>query len=113
MGEILVFVIFFIPAILGVAEICHSLKVYIISSKKKARKYIVIFLSTGNSYEQLLSAVEEMYWHGKKYAEKIIAVDCGMDMEEYKICLEISREKNVIFCKNDDLKDILLTLSKC
>ncbi len=110
MGELIFFVIFSIPAIYGVAELIHILRGFIIKPKVFAPKYIILFLGNNMAYEQLLSAFWEFSWYGKKYAQNIIAIDCGIKEEEYKTCFEFCKKNNFIFCNSAELSGYLEVL---
>ena len=111
MGETIFFFIFIIPALLGVAELIHLLKVYIISPKITATKYLIVFLGDNSPCKQLAFAAEELFWRGKKYAQNIIAVDCGISAEEYHICYNFCEKNNFIFCNSVELQGYIDVLS--
>lgn len=107
MGELIFILIFSIPAIFGLAELIHILRSYILTPKFFTPKYSVIFLGKNMPYEQLLSAHLEFAWYGKKYAQNIIAVDCGINDENYSVCMQFCRKNNLIFCKSEELSDYM------
>lgn len=109
MSEFLFFIIFSIPAIYGLAELIHILRGYILKPRETASKYIILYLNDNLPYEQLISVFDEFSWYGKKYAQNIIAVDCGIPKEECGICKEYCENKNLIFC---DLKELSNCLDK-
>ena len=104
MGEAIFFIVFIIPAILGVAELIHLLRVYIICPKINSTSYLIIFLGESSPCKQLAFAAEELSWRGKKYAQNIIAVDCGLNAEEYQICYSFCEKNNFIFCNTKELQ---------
>lgn len=111
MGEIIFFIIFTIPALFGLAELLHLLKVYIISPKEYASKYLIIFLGEKSPFGQLALTAEEFFWRGRKYAHNIIAVNCGICEEEYQACRSFCEKNNFIFCDAKDLQGYLDLLS--
>ncbi len=107
MGELIFFLIFSIPAIYGVAELIHILRGLIITPKAFASKYLILYLGENMPYQQLLSAFFEFSWYGKKYAQNIIAVDCGIHENDYDICLGFCKKNNLIFCNVGELAGYL------
>lgn len=111
MIETIIFCVFLVPAMLGMAEMLHLLKVYIISPEKKMKKYLIVFLKDENSVRQLLCLLEEYNWIGKKYAERIIAVNMGLKEEDYKKALNTANKGNMILCEYNEIESILKELS--
>ena len=111
MGEIIFFALFTIPALLGVAELIHLIKVYIISPKNTAVKYLLIFLGKNSPYEQLTTVAEEFFWRGKKYAQNIIAVNLDISDEDYIYCRSFCDKNNFIFCNVDEISEYAELLS--
>ncbi len=111
MGEIIFFLVFIIPALLGFAELLHLLKVYIISPKIRAVKYCIVFLGDNAPCKQLALAAEELFWRGRKYAQNIIAVDCGINEDEYHICRSFCDKHSFIFCSYNELNEYLGVIS--
>lgn len=106
MAEIILFLVFLIPAMLGLAEILHILKLYILYPKTAA-SYVLVFLKGENASEQLMLALEQYFWLGKRYARNIIAVDMGLNGESLKVCRKIALRHNVIFCSEKELDLVL------
>ena len=107
MGEIVFILIFTVPAVFGLAELIHLFKCYIIRPKKFAAKYLLLFLGDNEPYEQLISALEELIWSGKRYAQNIIAVNCGIAEKDYVSCKGFCEKNNLIFCETEKLSDYL------
>ena len=108
MIQIFFTMMFLIPTILGIAEILHFIKIYIINPRPKVQKYVLLFLCGENCFEQLKVLFDEYVWKGKNYAEKIIALDCGIkDCEE---CLKFAAEKGITVLKNENLVKVLQNL---
>lgn len=111
MGEVIFFAIFTIPALLGVAELIHLIKVYIISPKTNSIKYLLVFLGENSPYEQLTAVAEEFFWRGKKYAHNIIAINTGIKEEDYIYCRSFCDKNNLIFCNADEVNEYIELLS--
>lgn len=107
MTEAILLVLLLFPSMLGLAEIIHLAKVYIISPKIKPKKVVIVYLYGEQALEQLKLVLEEYSWHGKKYAEQIIAVDCGITSALYAECERIASQSKIVFCNEKDLASIL------
>ena len=104
------FLTFLVPAMLGLAEIIHFAKVYIMLPRRRASKYLLVFLNDQNTLRQLWCLLEEYKWSGKKYAEKIIAVNMGLDEEDYNKALRVNNKDYLILCRFDELQKVLVGL---
>ncbi len=105
MLEIIFVLVFLIPSMLGVAEILHLIKSYILSSKKKPRKLLLVYLTGDDALLQLKSVIEELNWHGKRFAEKIIAVNCGA--ADFEPCRELAQKYEICYCDMKDFKEMV------
>lgn len=105
MSEKILFYIILIPAMLGIAEILHFLKLYITRGKKRPSRCILFYLCGENCYCSLKGILEEYYWQGKNFAEKIVVVDCGI--KDLKECLSAAKNKDIVFIKPTDLPEFL------
>jgi len=111
MAEILLVLFFLIPAMLGIAEILHIIKLYILFPKS-AESYVIIYLKNENASGQLMYALEQYFWFGKKYAKNIIAVNSGLSSDNYEICKSIALKHNIIFCSEEELQTVLKVIKK-
>lgn len=84
-------------AILGLSETMHYICIAVIKPKVKPRKVLVVYLTKRYAEEQLLSAIEEMRWHGTRYADAIIAVTADLGDEEKLLCRDRFGCKGVFF----------------
>lgn len=107
MAEIILLLIFLVPAMLGTAELLHILKLYIAYPKNMLGGYYLIFLTEQNAALQLHSAIERANWLGRKYIGGIIAVNSGLSAEKYECCEKIARAYNVIYCSEEEFCGML------
>ncbi len=105
MDEKILFYIILIPAMLGVAEILHFLKLYITRGSKRPQKYVLLYLRGKNCFCELKAILEEYLWLGKSFAEKVVIVDCGI--EDIDECLSAVKNSGIVFIKPIDLPEIL------
>lgn len=108
MIEIILLILCLIPAMLGLAELLHSLKLYILAPKNKAISYTVICLTGYSPQQQLRFAIEKYSWMGEK---SIIAVNTFVPEEDFEECREIAEKNNIIFCSADELTDAIKTIA--
>ena len=102
MAELILFLFLLIPAMLGLAEILHLIKTYILYPHK-TDSCMVVYLKGENPVGRLKFALEQYCWLGKRYIGNIIAVSSGLDGEDYDICREIALNHGIIFCGEDEL----------
>lgn len=103
MSEKILLYILLIPAMLGLAEILHFLKLYITRGKAKCKKCVLFYLCGENCFCSLKAILEECSWQGRNFAEKVVVVDCGIeDIEE---CLSEANNSGIVFIKPTDLPE--------
>lgn len=100
-------VLLLIPTMFGLAEMLHLFKIHIISRKRPPQKCLLIGLKDDEAEFELLRVVEEYRWNGKKYAEKIIAVNYGLGDVAKQRCFEIAKENDILFCDFEEIGDLL------
>lgn len=109
MTETVLLILLLFPSMLGLAELMHLAKAYILSPKARPKKTVVVYLYGEYALEQLRLILEEYSWQGEKYAQQIIAVDCGIISEQYEECEKITSKNKIIFCKENDLASVFGT----
>ncbi len=97
MAEAVLMVLLLFPSMLGIAELIHLAKVYIISPKVKPEKTVVVYLKGEQAVGQLQYILQEYAWQGERYAKKIIAVDCGIAEDLAEECERIANKNNITF----------------
>lgn len=96
-----------IPTMLGLAELLHYLKSYILSPKKRIPSYLLVNLVNTSPQLQLSLVIEKYRWQGHRYAEKIIAVYSNMDLDDLEECKQIAFEYNITICSKEELYFVL------
>ena len=103
-----VFILFFaIPAILGLAEILHTARLWILSGKDKGEKMLILGPENENFHNQILKTYEEARWQGEKLAKKIIVVDSCLSEENKKECEKLVQRLGLTMFSRSQLFDIL------
>lgn len=98
--------VFLIPAMLGVAEILHKLKIIILAPKRADVSYNVIFLNNSEPVEQLSNAIYQSNWHGREYYGVLVAVNDFLNEENFVLCKELAQKNGVVFCSLKELYDL-------
>ncbi|MBR4123524.1 MAG: hypothetical protein IKT93_03820 [Clostridia bacterium] len=107
MAETVLLILLLFPSMLGLAELIHLVKAYILAPKVSPKKTVVVYLYGEYAVEQLKLILDEYNWQGEKYAQQIIAVDCGIESSQYAQCEKIACKNQIIFCKEKDLANVL------
>ena len=104
----ILFAIFLILAMLGLAEFLHGLVLLFTAPKKSGLTYSVLVLDNQNPEAQISFAAEQRAWMGCSYADHIIALDTGLDEENRMRCREAAKQRHMIFCNTEELKAYFL-----
>jgi len=107
MVEIILSVLFLIPAMLGLSELLHILKIRILSPKKPVISYNVIILNNDKPHQQLQHAIYQYLWHGRELGGVILAVNSFLNEENFSCCKELAEKNNIIFCSLDELYNLI------
>lgn len=111
MAELIFFLIFLIPALLGVSEIIHLVRMSLYSLKGINSPYVVVWLKDDTAENQILSVCEQYSWSGKKYAQNIVAINSMLGDEKFEICSKMAEKNNIYFCSAEELVSVLNYLS--
>ena len=90
-------------AIVGLSELVHYLCYLVLKPKTKPRTVLVIYLTETDAEGQLLSVIEEMRWHGNRYAASVIALTGELSDEKKRICKSRFSGKGVFFRDSVDI----------
>ncbi len=108
MGEIVFILVFAFPAILGLAEILHSVRLWFMSSGKKGKRILVIFPDNEDFAKQILGTYEQAKWHGERLAQRIIIVDTLLDETNRKECKKLVKSLDLKMCSQSKVLDVLI-----
>ena len=107
MVEIILAVLFLIPAMLGLAELLHIFKMYILKPTKPVICYKIIILTNDNPLSQVIYETEKYSWHGKTGGASLIFIGSLLDDENLTECRIAAESKGFIFCMAEELKKYL------
>ena len=105
MAEIIFIFIFTIPAILGLAEILHTVRILFVSTHKIERSILIIVPNNENFSKQLIYTAEQYRWHGNRYAERIVVLDYLLNEENKQECALLARKFNFQICSKTELAE--------
>ena len=108
MAEIILLVVFSVPAILGLAEIIHSVKLFLVSPKIRESGVLVILPDNSNFDRQLLNAAEQRNWYGSRFAKEILVLDSLLDEENKTECRKLADRLGLGICDGSGLTDRIL-----
>lgn len=108
MAEIIFILIFAVPAILGLAEIIHTFKLWLVSSESGGKRVLILVPDNEGFAKQILGAYEELRWHGSKFAEKIVVLDDLLDDENKIECKAITDKLNLEISGLSELSDVII-----
>ena len=72
MAEILFGIVLIFPAMLGLAEMLHTLKMHLLSSPKRCERVLVVYPDDENFPRQIMKTAEERKWQGEKFAQRVL-----------------------------------------
>ncbi len=102
MTEFILLLLFLIPAMLGIAEILHIFKLYVLKPREPMISYKVVVLTDGTALAQLRFVAEQYIWSGKS-GDDVIIVNSLLNEENFKECKKIAQNNNFIYCSADEL----------
>ncbi len=108
MAEIIFLFLFAIPALLGIAELLHTVKMWLYGINKNGSKTVVI-VPTDDNFEALtVNCARQSAWYSKSFADKIIVVNSLLSEKNFKDCEELTKRLEMEFCSKSELYDRLL-----
>ena len=72
MAEIVFGIVVIFPAMLGLAEMLHTLKMHLLSSPKRCERVLVVYPDDENFPRQIMKTAEERKWQGEKFAQRVL-----------------------------------------
>lgn len=72
MAEIVFGIVLIFPAMLGLAEMLHTLKMHLLSSPKRCERVLVVYPDDENFPRQIMKTAEERKWQGEKFAQRVL-----------------------------------------
>ena len=107
MFDIIFVVLFMIPAMLGLAELLHILRLRLLKPDNKVLCYKVIILTNDNPMSQMLYEIEKYAWQGKSSALNLIFINTLLEGKKIDECRLTAEKKGFIFCGTQEFKKYL------
>lgn len=107
MFEIIIFSVVLFLSVTGLCELMHRLWILLIRPCKP-KNMLLLCLYEDTALEQINTCLEEMRWHGEKYAGVLVGIDMGLEADRAAACRMLaSEEQSFIFTDLDSLPDII------
>ena len=103
MLETLLFIVVFVLSVIGLSDLIHWIWISIIKPKSRFKKTLLCYLSGEFACLQLKIAYEELLWHGKSYADDLIAIDYNIEESVFSHCSQYAKEHNIRLISKDEL----------
>lgn len=103
MVKYILYAVVLLLALSGLAEVLNWLKCRLIAPKKKAHTCSVLYLTDDDARQQMIFAAEQRLWHGKGYADDMIAVGDGLESSTEKACRFIAEKYGIVYCRRAEL----------
>lgn len=107
MVEIFLVILFLIPAMLGLAEILHILKLYILKPQNPIISYKMIILTDSSPVEHMKYVIEQYLWQSKKNNSSLIFVNSLLCEENFKACKNLAEHYGFSFYSKEEIKEYL------
>ncbi len=101
-----------IICIVGLAEILHSVKLFLFSSNKKSSTYSLVILSNENYLGQLRYVAEQRNWLGSKYADYVVAINDFLDFDNINKASTFAKSKGIMICSLKQFESVILYFKK-
>ncbi len=108
MAEVIFILFFAFPAILGLAEMLHTVRLWFVAASKCGKKILVVIPDDDNFERQLTSVFEEGKWQGERLAHKIVVVNSFLTGPNQKECELLAEKFGFKICSKGGLCDIVL-----
>lgn len=108
-------VLIFILLLLSVSGLCdliHTIRCWIISSKRPRNNICTVYLNSSNTFSQLRFVLEQYRWYGGDFSEYIVAITDELSDDEVSEYEQIFDKSKIIFCPSSSLANVLKSLKK-
>lgn len=103
MVTIFLFVLFLIPAMLGIAEILHIIKLFILKPQKSIISYKIVILTNDMPFEHMKYVIEKYIWQHSKNSAKLIFVYSLLDEENFNECKMLAEQFGLGFYSKEEI----------
>ncbi len=107
MAEIVFILVFAFPAVLGMAELIHTAKLWLVSSRHNPKRVMIVVPDNNNFEKQIMGVYEDFKWQGSKYAQRIVVMDNLLNGENKKECAALAAKLGFEICSVVELEDLV------
>lgn len=107
MVKIILIVLFLIPAMLGLAELLHIFKLFLLKPKKSLLSYKIIILTDNSPLEQMRYVIEQYIWQSEKNSSGIVFVNSLLSNLNLIECKNLADKYGLTFCSKKELEAYL------
>ena len=100
---IIIYLFLIFLAVIGLCDLIHTIRILFLRPHKNNGKVLLCFLNNNFAELQLAFIIEQYKWHGNKYCDKIVAVDCQHNDDVSNRCYALSQRHEIEFLKREDL----------
>ncbi len=102
MFEIFLIAITAVLSLFGLSELVHMLSAFILKPKQKAKNILVLVPTETCAEEQIQSALQQMCWYGKNYADYLTVITNNLSKENVEKCRNRFSGNEIIFTENSE-----------
>ena len=100
---VIIYFIFVFLAIIGLSEIVHYIQLALLDTKNKGSKVLCCVLKGDKAELDLRYVIEQYNWSGRKYADKIVAINCiDGNKDIVYFCKNLAEKNRVLFANKED-----------
>ncbi len=107
MAEAVLFLLFIIPAVLGLAEIIHTVKHYLFAGKRYQGQILLIIADDNSFRLQLENVANQRNWYGNSYPQRILVLPDKLTQENKGLCEKEANRLSLEICEAENLTKIL------
>ena len=93
--ELILIILCIFPLMLGIADILHNLKLFLLGGKVKSQKTVIFLLDDEFPQRELALIAEQKRWQGKAFADKVYVIYTKLSKNEILECENIARKNNI------------------
>ncbi len=107
--QYIIYIIFVIVSVVGLADILHYVSLKLLTKRGRNNKILYCYLKSEYPDLELRYVAEQYSWHGKSYADKIVAITFTDDAAFLEKCMHIAKKYDITLINSLDNEKILLT----
>lgn len=102
MFEIFAIIVMAVLSLLGLSELVHMLSLFILKPRQRAKTVLVLIPTENYAEEQIQSALQQMGWYGKNYADYLTVLTDNLSEESKTRCKNRFFGNEIIYAENKE-----------